>query len=189
VLIILLPGPDTLVIVRSIVRGGRSRGIATASGILVGLTVWVMAAALGLSAMLRASRVGYDTLRIAGAIYLVWLGVQSLRARGTGGGGTSRTDGRTGFLAGLVTNLLNPKVGVFFVSFLPAFVPHNASVGLYALLFGAIFIVLTIGYFALLLVLAARVTAWMNAPQIRRRLDAAAGAILIGFGFRLALEG
>jgi threonine/homoserine/homoserine lactone efflux protein len=191
VLIILLPGPDTLVVVRSIVRGGRSHGVATAAGVLTGLTVWVGTAALGLSALLRASEVGYDVLRFAGAAYLVWLGVQTLRTRGSvpvpdvrGRRGV----GGTGFLAGLVTNLLNPKVGVFFVTFLPAFVPHGAPVGLTSLLFGAVFVVLTIGYFVLLLAVASRVTRWMTAPRIRRRLDTATGAVLVGFGVRLAVE-
>jgi threonine/homoserine/homoserine lactone efflux protein len=97
--------------------------------------------------------------------------------------------GGTGFLAGLATNLLNPKVGVFFVSFLPAFVPHGASVGWTSLLFGGIFIVLTIGYFALLLAVAGKVTGWMNAPVVRRRIDTATGLVLVGFGVKLAAEG
>src|SRR5690242_15661826 len=82
-LIVLLPGPDTLVMLRSLVRGGRTRGIATAFGILSGLAVWVSAAALGLSALLKASHVGYDVLRIAGAVYLVWLGISSILLRRT----------------------------------------------------------------------------------------------------------
>jgi threonine/homoserine/homoserine lactone efflux protein len=188
-LIVLLPGPDTLVVVRSIVRGGRSRGLATAAGNLVGLAVWVAAAALGLSALLRASHVGYELLRIAGAAYLIWLGVSSIRLRPAPGevaehGGLLGT----GFLAGVITNLLNPKVGVFFVTFLPGFVPHGHPVGWTTLLFGAIFIAETAAYWVLLLSLAARVTRWMNEPRIRRRLDVAAGAVLIGFGIRLVSE-
>jgi len=191
VLIILLPGPDTLVVVRSIVRGGRSRGLATAAGILVGLTVWVGAAALGLSALLRASEVGYDVLRFAGAAYLMWLGVQTWRTRGAVATDAveRRGLGGTGFLAGLTTNLLNPKVGVFFVTFLPAFVPHGASVGWTTLLFGAVFIVLTVAYFAALLTVATTVTGWMNAPVVRRRIDTATGAVLVGFGVKLVVEG
>lgn len=191
VLIILLPGPDTLVVVRSIVRGGRARGLATAGGILVGLTVWVGAAALGLAALLRASEIGYDVLRFAGAAYLIWLGVQSIRLRNTARVETDDTRRGltgTGFTAGLVTNLLNPKVGVFFVTFLPAFVPHGASVGLTSLLFGAIFIGLTLVYFGALLAVAARITTWMNRPTTRRRLDAVTGTVLIGFGIRLVTE-
>lgn len=193
-LIVLLPGPDTLVMVRSIVRGGRRRGIATAGGVLTGLAVWVTGAALGISALLRASHVGYDVLRVAGAAYLVWLGVQSLVLRRSriaqDGVGTAGRGGLlgTGFTAGLLTDLLNPKVGVFFVSFLPGFVPHGYPVGAMTLLLGAIFIVETALYCLVLVTLASRVTDWMNRPATRRRLDTATGMVLIGFGVRLAIE-
>lgn len=197
-LIVLLPGPDTLVMIRGLVRGGRTRGVSTAAGILCGLAVWVSAAALGLSALVQASTVGYDVLRIAGAVYLIWLGVQSLllrrdrarKADGTAPAAESRPRGLigSGFGAGLLTDLLNPKVGVFFVSFLPGFVPAGASVGGTTLLLGAIYIAETAVYCALLVLLAGRVTAWMDAPRTRRRLDALTGSVLIAFGIRLALE-
>jgi threonine/homoserine/homoserine lactone efflux protein len=188
-LIVLLPGPDTLVVVRSLVRGGVRAGISTAAGNLVGLAVWVSGAVLGLSALLRASHVGYDVLRYAGAAYLLWLGVQSLRLRSS----PQQVTGRRGlvgigFPAGVITNLLNPKVGVFFVTFLPGFVPHGHSVPLTTLLFGVIFIAETAMYWVLLMSVADRVTGWMNHPRTRRRLDTAAGAVLIGFGIRLAVE-
>ena len=84
VLIVLLPGPDTLVVLRSLLRHGRVRAALTVAGVLTGLAVWVTAAALGLSALLRASETGYTVLRVVGAVYLVWLGVQTLRARAVG---------------------------------------------------------------------------------------------------------
>ncbi len=211
VLIVLLPGPDTLVVLRSLLRHGRARAALTVVGVLTGLAVWVTAAALGLSALLRASESGYTALRIAGAVYLVWLGVVSLRARRgeaaspLGSLEADEVDGvdvdtdlepassdrrvyLSGFGAGLATDLLNPKVGVFFVTFLPGFVPHGEPIGLVSVLLGAIFIVLTAAYFSVLLVLAGRVTGWMKDPRIRRRLDRATGVILIGFGIRLAVE-
>lgn len=194
ILIILLPGPDTLVTVRSMVQGGRRRGLAAAGGILVGLSVWIGAAALGLAALLRASEVGFAVLRIAGACYLGWLGISALRsARHPSGEPTRRGRARrgllgTGFLAGLTTNLLNPKVGVFFVTFLPGFVPHGDPVGATSLMFGAVFLILSVGYYAALLTLADRVTGWMTTPRIRRRLDAITGTILVGFGIRLVAE-
>ncbi|MDP9117450.1 MAG: LysE family translocator [Actinomycetota bacterium] len=194
-LIVLLPGPDTLVVIRSIVRGGRPAGVATATGNLVGLAVWVAAASLGLAALLRASHAGYEILRIAGAVYLVWLGVQSIRNRAVPRAAAGPAEPRrrrnlvgTGFRAGVITNLLNPKVGVFFVTFLPGFVPHGDSVGLTSFLFGAIFILETAGYWVVLLSLATKVTAWMAQARTKRRLDTATGAILIGFGLRLAVE-
>ena len=198
VLIVLLPGPDTLVVLRSLLRHGRARAALTVVGVLTGLAVWVTAAALGLSALLRASHEGYTALRIAGAVYLVWIGVQSLRTRGRDVSaavvsieGQPVSAGRryvSGFGAGLATDLLNPKVGVFFVTFLPGFVPHGEPIGLVSVLLGAIFIALTAVYFTVLLVLAGRVTAWMHDPRVRRRLDRATGLVLIGFGIRLAVE-
>jgi threonine/homoserine/homoserine lactone efflux protein len=189
-LIVLLPGPDTLVVVRSILRGGRRQGTLTALGNLCGLTVWVVGAALGLAAMLEASEVGYAALRIVGACYLVYLGVQAWRSRGRVDEPGQARHGLlgTGFKAGVLTNLLNPKVGVFFVTFLPGFVPEGSSVLWVTLLFGAIFIALTAAYWVLLLGLATRVTGWMNTPRIRRRLDMATSAVLVAFGVRLATE-
>jgi len=190
VLIVVLPGPDTLVIVRGIVRGGRRRGLTTAAGILCGLGLWVAAAVLGLAAMLRASEIGYEVLRVVGAAYLVWLGIQALRKRGRDTDAASSRGGvlRTGFAAGLLTDLLNPKVGVFFVTFLPGFVPHGYAVGPTSLIFGAMFIVETAIYCVVLLVLAGRVSGWMSAPRMRRRLDLVTGTVLVGFGLRLATE-
>jgi threonine/homoserine/homoserine lactone efflux protein len=189
VLIVLLPGPDTLVVVRSILRGGRRQGILTSLGNLCGLTVWVVSAVVGIAALLRASEVGYDVLRAVGACYLVFLGIQAYRSRGTT---QELPEGRallgTGFRAGILTNLLNPKVGVFFVTFLPGFVPSGASVPAVTALYGAIFIVLTALYWVLLLAVSGKVTTWMNTPKIRRRLDVATAAVLVGFGARLATE-
>jgi threonine/homoserine/homoserine lactone efflux protein len=163
-LIVLLPGPDTLVVIRNLLRGGRRQGGWAAVGVLVGLTVWVATAALGLSALLRASRTGYDVLRIVGAAYLVFLGVQSLRSRGVPLSAEAPVRhsvlGR-GFVAGLATDLLNPKVGVFFVSFLPGFVPHGVNVAVATAAFGGIFIVETALYFIVLVGLATRVMQWM----------------------------
>lgn len=191
-LIVLLPGPDTLVVVRNLVRGGRRTALMTVLGVLSGLVVWVGAAAFGLSTLLRASHDAYVALRVVGAGYLVWLGVASLRSRGRVASVDAPVRGGLlgrGFGAGLATDLLNPKVGVFFVTFLPGFVPTGKPVGTTSLVFGAIFVAETALYFAVLLLLAGSVTRWMNHPVIRRRLDWLTGAVLIGFGARLAAEG
>ena len=189
-LIVLLPGPDTLVVVRSILRGGRRQGVLTALGNLTGLTIWVTCAVLGITALLHASEVGYNVLRAIGACYLVYLGVQAWRSRGqiedevTGSGGVLGT----GFKAGILTNLFNPKVGVFFVTFLPGFVPDGASVGVTTAAFGAIFVLLTALYWLALLGIAERVRTWMSTPRIRRRMDVLTAGVLVGFGVRLATE-
>jgi threonine/homoserine/homoserine lactone efflux protein len=196
ILIVLLPGPDTMVVLRNLVRGGRVTAFRTVLGVLSGLTIWVITAALGLSAVLRTSHDAYLVLRIVGAAYLLWLGVQSLRSR-TAGSVNPTTDvpvrkrralTGSGYPAGLATDLLNPKVGVFFVTFLPGFVPHGYPVGVMSLILGGIFVVLTAAYFAALLAISGRVTTWMSTARIRRRMDRTTGLVLIGLGLRLALE-
>lgn len=208
-LLVVLPGPDSLLVLRSILLRGRRTAVATCAGVLTGLAVWVAAAALGLSALLRASELGYTVLRLAGGLYLIALGVQALRSarRVTAAGGEQvgaeqmaaepaarkQVAGRSGILgvgyrAGLVTNLLNPKVGVFFVTFLPGFVPRGAPIGATSLLFGAVFVAEGALYFAILLFLAERVATALRRPTVRRRLDRLTGVVLIGFGIRLAAE-
>jgi threonine/homoserine/homoserine lactone efflux protein len=196
VLIVLLPGPDTLVVVRNLLRGGRRRAMSTVIGVLTGLVIWVVAASLGLSALLRASHTGYDVLRYVGGAYLVWVGVQALRSRTARTGAHAaprpqRTYGPllgSGYVAGLATDLLNPKVGVFFVTFLPGFVPRGADVGAASLAFGAVFVLETLIYFLLMIKIADRVVAWMTDARTRQRLDRGAGLVFIGFGVRLATE-
>jgi threonine/homoserine/homoserine lactone efflux protein len=191
-LLVLLPGPDTIVIIRSIVRGGRRRGVTTVLGIQTGLIIWITAATLGLVALLRASEVGFAVLRVVGAAYLVWLGVQSFRSRG--GTDPSAPPGGsvlagTGYRAGLLSNLFNPKVGVFFVTFLPGFVPAGYPVTSTLLLFGALFVALNVAYQLPLVLLATRVTALFARERIRRRLELVTGTVLVAFGIRLAVEG
>lgn len=196
VLVVLLPGPDTLVVVRNLISGGRRRAAATVLGVLTGLAFWILAAALGLSALLRASETGYAMLKYAGGAYLVYVGVQALRARahGPAGAGALETPpGRrpllgTGFTAGFLTDLLNPKIGVTFVTFLPAFIPEGVTVGWASLALGGVYLLETLVYFAVLLLLASRVTRWMHSPRSRRAIDRAAGVVFIGFGVRLATD-
>jgi threonine/homoserine/homoserine lactone efflux protein len=189
-LIVLLPGPDTLVVLRNLMAGGRDVAARTALGVLTGLLVWVLAAALGLSALLHASREAYLALRITGACYLAWLGLQALRAREHGGAGDSRPRRLlgSGFTAGVATDLLNPKVGVFFMTFLPGFIPSGEPVGATSLLLGGIFIVLTAVYFLILLAAAEPVMRWLSDGPVRRWVDRVTGIILIAFGLRLVVE-
>jgi threonine/homoserine/homoserine lactone efflux protein len=186
-LIVLVPGPDTLVVLRNLVRGGRSAAVRAALGVLTGVLCWVAAAALGLSALLRASEDGYLALRIAGAIYLVWLGISSLRSRGQATQARRGLVGQ-GFSAGLATDLLNPKVGVFFVTFLPGFVPAGYPIGWVSLGLGGVYLLLTGVYFAVLIGAASQLGNWLATAAIRRRIDRTTGVVLVAFGLRLALE-
>jgi threonine/homoserine/homoserine lactone efflux protein len=161
--------------------------------VLTGLSIWAGCAVLGLSALLRASHDGYTALRVAGAVYLCVIGVQAFRSRGTSAELDDTATRRrgvigTGYLAGVTTDLLNPKVGVFFVTFLPAFVPHGEPIGLVTLLFGAMFVIETGLYFVVFLRFADRLTAALRRPRLRAVLDRCTGLILVGFGVRLALE-
>jgi threonine/homoserine/homoserine lactone efflux protein len=190
-LVILIPGPDTLVVLRGIVMHGRRNAALTVLGVLTGLSVWVTAAAFGVTALLKASHYGYLALRIAGGAYLLYVGVQALRSRALGTSFDSRPPsllGR-GYRAGIMTDLLNPKVGVFFVTFLPAFIPKGQPVMPITFALGGWFVVETGLYFVAILLFVRRLTGWLNNARIRRRLNRATGLVLIGFGVRLAVEG
>lgn len=201
-LLIVAPGPDSLLVLRNTLRGGRRAGWVTASGTLSGLLIWAIAAALGLSALLRASQLGYDALRFAGAGYLVWLGMTSLgllRRRNAGPQTMSKAGqpspfapgptrwGRT-YLNGLVCDLCNPKIGVFFVAFLPGFIPAGASPAMFSFMLGLWFVAETGVWLAALAWMTARGVHWLRRPAVQRWLERGTGVVLIGFGLRLATE-
>ena len=131
-LLIVMPGPDTAVVTKNALLGGRRSGIYAAFGVAIGLTVWTVAAALGIAALLQASAVAFLVLKIAGAIYLVWIGIQMLRARDLAAAATAAGHGVAPRAArgkalrqGLLSDLSNPKIAVFFTSFLPQFVARR----------------------------------------------------------------
>lgn len=196
-LLVVLPGPDTMVVLRSAVRGGRRRATWTALGGLTGLVIWVSVTALGLAAALRASHDLYLALKIAGAGYLVWLGIRSLCSRGLGRSGMepaaqARLDPApvrfgAGYGAGLATNLLNPKIGVLFVALLPGFIPAGHSVAGTSLLLGAIYIAETAVYVAVLIGLTASVQRWLANPRVRRYLDRLVGTVFVGLGVQMVV--
>jgi threonine/homoserine/homoserine lactone efflux protein len=185
--LVLLPGPDSMLMLRAITVHGRATAVRTAAGSLTGLVVWAVSASVGLAALLRASDLGYTVLRLVGAAYLLMLGVQTLRRRTVA---PARPGGLlgAGYLAGLATNLFNPKVGVFFVTFLPGFVPGDAPVGPTSLLFGGLYVLETALYFAVMLLLVDRLARALRDDVVRRRIERLSGCVLIGFGLRLATE-
>lgn len=194
-LLVILPGPDTLVFLRSLVRDGRGAAVRTLAGTLTGLAIWVSVAVLGLTAVLRASHDAYLALRVIGAAYLIWLGFQALRPSRRSAAAADAADRpparmslSSGFVAGLATDLLNPKVGIFFVTFLPTFIAADQPVAATSLLLGGIYIAETAVYFIVLLGASRAVTRWMSTERIRRRIDRTMGAVFIAFGLRLVLE-
>jgi threonine/homoserine/homoserine lactone efflux protein len=191
-LVAMVPGPSTAVILRRSVINGRTSGVATALGNEAGVLLWGFAAAFGLSALLLASRIAYDTLRIAGAALLVWMGLRALLRARTAAPETTAEEpampnGRA-FRLGLLTNVANPKAGVFAVSFLPQFVPHGAPVLPTLMLFSAIWALIDLMWYLPLVWLAGRARAAFQRPAVRRRLERISGTVLVALGLRLALD-
>jgi threonine/homoserine/homoserine lactone efflux protein len=192
--VICVPGPDTALIVRNTLTGGRRSGVATAVGIIGGIAVWTLAAALGLAALLSASEPVFRALQLAGAAYLVLLGLQSLAAALSGrsrlltvGSGAGRLAPRRAFRQGLLSNLGNPKIAVFFVSLLPQFVTPGTGSFLALVVLGAIFSAMGLAWLTMYAVVVAKAGELLRG-RARRAVDAITGAVLVLFGLRLAVE-
>jgi threonine/homoserine/homoserine lactone efflux protein len=189
------PGLDTALVLRAALTRSRREAAATAAGIVAGLFVWGAAAAVGVSALLTASDLAYDLLRYAGAAYLVWFGVRLLlRALRHGPAADGPEDevvasAWQAVRTGLATNLLNPKVGVFYVALLPQFLPVGSEPLLVGLLLAGVHALLSVIWFALLIVMAALLSRWLRRPATVRAIDGVTGATLLGFGVRLAVTG
>ncbi|WP_327185655.1 LysE family translocator [Streptomyces sp. NBC_01334] len=191
------PGPSTVLIVKQSLRSRRA-GFLTVLGNETGVFVWGLVAAFGLTALLTASQVAYDVLRVVGAVVLVWFGVQALRqARRTEEDGASVDGGREGveqsgrasYRSGLLLNLANPKAAVFALSFLPQFVPEgaphlSAMVGL-----AALWALYEVGYYGLYVWFVGRMKAVLSRAGARRRLEQVSGGVLLLLGLRMALDG
>jgi threonine/homoserine/homoserine lactone efflux protein len=195
--LLVIPGPSVLYIVTRSVDQGRAAGLASVGGIHVGTLVHVAAAALGLSALLVSSATAYNAVRWVGAAYLVWLGIQRLRARDeellatAGGPGGDRHSLRRVFAQGIVVNVLNPKTALFFFAFLPQFVdPSRGSVPFQVVVFGVAFVVLGLLSDGAYAVLAATGAGWLRRrPGVARTSRLVSGGVLISLGVTTALAG
>jgi threonine/homoserine/homoserine lactone efflux protein len=182
-LVIVTPGQDTALTIRNALLGGRRGGVFTSAGVAAGQAVWTVAASAGLAALLRASEPAFLAVRLAGAAYLVYLGVQTLRRRGEArppGGGSARR----AFRQGLLSNLGNPKMAVFFMSLLPQFATSFSA----GLALGLVFCSMTFAWLTGYAVAVAKAGHVLRRPRIRRWLDRVTGAVLVAFGLRLAAE-
>ncbi len=179
------PGPDMALVLRNTVRGGRSAGFRTVGGIAVGLFVWATMSALGVAAVLAASATVFTVLKLAGAAYLVYLGVQSLRSlrRGEERVETPKPSGSP-FRQGLVTNLLNPKLAVLFTTLLPQFIAHDDPAAKSALL-AAVFVAIGLCWLVTYTLIVGAVA---RSRRFRVVAEAITGVVLIALGARLALE-
>ena len=193
-LISVVPGPDVVFVVASGLRDGRRGGVAAALGVTGGMAVHTLAAALGLSALVRSSATAFEAVRLAGAGYLVWLGVHALRSQGrtsapTAGDSARRSSSQIARQAAL-TNLLNPKVIVFFLAFLPQFVDRGrGEVAAQILLLGVVFTLVGLTTDLAYGVLAGTVRrAFVSSARLSRRLERLVGVIYLGLAARLVSE-
>lgn len=200
-LLTIIPGLDTALVVQTTAVQGRRRGFAVAFGITTGCLVWGAAAAVGVSALLVASSLAYDAVRVAGAVYLIYLGTMMLwrtrRRRDTasrdtaGSQAVSRQPAETGFrswLRGTTTNLLNPKIGAFYVAVLPQFLPAHSSHLLMGLVLAGIHDAEGIIWFTLLISAVHVARRLVDSSRARKIMDRITGTVLIGFGLKLALS-
>jgi threonine/homoserine/homoserine lactone efflux protein len=192
-LVIVTPGQDTALTVRNTLLGGRGTGMSTVAGVVSGQAVWALAAAAGIAALLVASEPAFVALRVAGAAYLVYLGVQALRAAWSGSGPASPSGARRVSLApraayrqGALSNLGNPKMAVFFASLLPQFAPAGGGAFAVMLLLGVLFCSLTLAWLSAYVIAVSRASQVLLRPRVRRMLDAVTGAVLVALGLRLA---
>ena len=193
--ILITPGPDTALVTKNALIYGRRAGLATAFGVAAGLLVWTIASALGIAAVVHASATAYETLKLIGAAYLVWLGIQALRsagrhatARPEAEAGVRRLDARRGFRQGLISNLANPKIAVLFTSLLPQFIGGGHRVLLPFLLLGGLFVAMTVTWLSGYALAAAKAGGLLTRPRVKAALDRVTGFVLVALGLRLATE-
>lgn len=195
ILLIITPGQDTFFILGRSLSGGRNAGISAALGISTGTVVHTVLAALGLSALLATSPYAFMVVKLAGAAYLIYIGVKAIIARGPGlpgeagdvGGRAARAN-RAAFRQGVLTNLLNPKVALFFLALLPQFIDSASTrkVGAFLAL-GLSFVFLGVLWCVMLAIAAARLRgAFLRRPSLAGILNKVAGAVFVGLGIKLA---
>lgn len=194
-LMTITPGLDTVLVLRASVADGHRAGFASAAGISAGLLVWGVAAAIGISALLTTSRIAYDVLRFAGAGYMVFLGVKLIwqrRRRSAAATAVDPADAPTGmslrthFMRGFLTNLLNPKIGVFYIAVLPQFLPPDAPSAVAGLTLAGVHVVEGLVWFTVLILGSQLLRTRLQRPAVQAWTDRVTGGVLIGFGVKVA---
>lgn len=190
-LLVIAPGPDTALVLRTAMFEGARRAMLVGLGIAAGCMTWGLVVAVGLGALIAASELAYTLLKWIGAAYLVFLGLTMIFARDKAAAVATVPRPRSGWIAlrrGYLTNLLNPKVGAFYVSFLPQFIPEGVDILAMTLALAAIQAVLGLVWFALVVTALKPVMHVLGGPAVKRWIDRVVGGVLIAFGARLALE-
>jgi threonine/homoserine/homoserine lactone efflux protein len=191
-LLVLTPGADTLLVVRNVLARGRRAGLATTAGIVAGCFVHAALSVLGLSVILVRSAAVFEVARLAGAAYLVWLGLRSLVGawRPAADAPAPVPDGgaRRSFVEGALSNVLNPKVAIFYLAFLPQFIRPGDPILARSLLLAAIHVALGLVWLSIVAFGVGSLGRVATATRLRQRLEALTGLVLVGLGVRLALE-
>ncbi|NUR63667.1 MAG: LysE family translocator [Catenulispora sp.] len=190
-----IPGPDSLLVVRSGLRG-RGQATAVGAGSAVAALAWGVAAAFGLAVILERSALAFTVVKLAGAAYLTFLGVRTLWSTRRAAAvpetaEATESESRnvwSGLRTGTIAGLLNPKTGLFYVAILPQILPKDAAVLPSTLLFAAIDALVCLAYFSLLAALAALLLPYLRRPKVLRTAERITGVTLLGVGFRAALE-
>lgn len=188
----LTPGVDTAMVLRSAASGGPRPAAYAAIGIALGCLVWGAAVSVGLGALLAASEAAFTAVKWAGAAYLLYLGLKLiLRPRsdmGPAENGSKAAEPWALLRQGLLTNLLNPKVGVFYITFLPQFLPAGATVATFSFLLASIHVLLSLLWFAVLIAATVPMGRLLRRPLVVKTLDRITGGVFIAFGAKLALS-
>ena len=193
--LIILPGPDTAMATKNTLIAGKIGGVKTVFGTCVALLIHTLAAVIGLSALIVKSALLFSIFKYVGAVYLIYIGIKALLAvRNTEDLNTNdvpiNNDNKhtSCFRQGFLTNLLNPKIAVFFLTFLPQFLNPNHNTFIQLLVMGLTYLILTVIWFAFYIFLIDKISAFMKKPKTQRYIQGITGIVLIGFGIKLAFE-
>lgn len=186
------PGVDTAMVLRSAASGGTRPATYAAAGIALGCLVWGAAVSIGLGALLAASQLAFTVVKWAGAAYLLYLGLKLIarpRERlDAPAEASARMDAGQSLKQGLLANLLNPKIGVFYITFLPQFVPAGANLAAFSFLLAAIHVLLSLAWFAVLIAATVPMGRFMRRPRVVKAMDRITGGVFVAFGAKLALS-
>jgi threonine/homoserine/homoserine lactone efflux protein len=187
-LVTVVPGADMALITRQVLVGGTGLAYRTIAGNLTGILVHGVALAAGLSALIVASATAYTTVKLAGAAYLICLGIQTIRSAGKPPPAIEVSASGHAFLQGLLSTVLNPKPALFFLTFLPQFVDRDRAVLPQTLTLAAIHVVVGLIWLTTYAHLVDRARAVLTAPRVKAWLERTTGAVLIALGVRVAVE-
>jgi threonine/homoserine/homoserine lactone efflux protein len=190
--VVVIPGPDMALVARNVFRHGRAAGYATSLGICTGILGWAVAAALGIATILATSSVAFTILKLAGAAYLIYLGISTLRSRDElivdRANPAPTLPPRDAWLQGLVSSLLNPKLGVFFLTLLPQFIAPGEPAALRALQLAVVFDLIGLAWLLIYSAMLAAIGDALGRSGPRRVIRWVSGTVLVALGIRVAFE-